>query len=326
MKAFIYKKYGPPDVLQLMEVPKPVPKPNEVLVKVRATSVNRTDCANLRAKPSIMRLSMGPFAPKNQILGTEFSGEITEIGTAVTNYEVGNRVFGFSDSGLRSYAEYLVLSPNDAFSIIPDHISFQQAAGCIEGAHYAYNMINKLQLQEGDKVLINGATGGIGSAALQLLSYLGMQLTAVTNTTNIPLAATLGASQTIDWERQDFVRSSDKYQAILDTSGKSSFNACKPILVNGGAYISSELGPWSQNLFYSLLTYLFGSVPFTKGKKVKFPYPPDIMRSIRLLKSLIEEHHFSPLIDRVYPFEEIPEAFRYVEKGHKTGNVVISLE
>ncbi|MGB5646523.1 MAG: zinc-binding dehydrogenase [Muriicola sp.] len=140
------------------------------------------------------------------------------------------------------------------------------------------------------------------------------------------MAASLGASYTIDWERQDFTKSADKYQAILDTSGKSTFKACKPILVNGGAYISSELGPWSQNLFYSLLTYLFGSVPFTKEKKVKFPYPPDIMRSIRLLKSLIEEHHFSPLIDRVYPFEEIPEAFRYVEKGHKTGNVVISLE
>ncbi len=269
---------------------------------------------------------MGLFAPRNPILGTEFSGEITEIGTAVTKYEVGNRVFGFSDSGLKSYAEYLVLTPIDAFGIMPNHISFQQAAGCIEGAHYAYNMINKLKLQEGDRVLINGATGGIGSAAMQLLGYLGIERIAVTNTKNIPLAASLGASHTIDWERQDFTKSADKYQAILDTSGKSTFKACKPILVNGGAYISSELGPWSQNLFYSLFTYLLGSVPFTKGKKVKFPYPPNIMRSIRLLKSLIEEHHFSPLIDRVYPFEEIPEAFRYVEEGHKTGNVVISLE
>jgi NADPH:quinone reductase-like Zn-dependent oxidoreductase len=135
----------------------------------------------------------------------------------------------------------------------------------------------------------------------------------------------LGASNTIDWENEDFTTSPLKYQAILDTSGKSTFGACRPLLLPGGTYISSELGPWSQNLFYSLITAVFGSILFTGGKKVKFPYPPDIMRSIRLLKSLLEENHFSPVIDRVYPFEQIPEAFRYVEQGHKTGNVIISL-
>jgi NADPH:quinone reductase-like Zn-dependent oxidoreductase len=325
MKAFIYKKYGSPDVLQLVEIPKPVPKTNEVLVKVRATSVNRTDCANLRAKPAIMRLTMGLFSPKNPILGTEFSGEIAEVGKAITQFEVGDRVFGFTDVGIKSYAEYLVLSPKNAFSAMPDKITYEQAAVCIEGAHYAYNMINKMTLQHGDSVLINGATGGIGTAAMQLLNYLGMKLTAVCNTKNIHLATSLGAWHTIDWENEDFTTSPNKYQAILDTSGKSTFGACKSLLLEGGTYISSELGPWSQNLFLSLSTFLFGSIPFTGGKKVKFPYPPDIMRSIRLLKSLIEEDHFNPVIDRVYPFEKIPEAFRYVEKGHKTGNVVISL-
>ena len=325
MKAFIYKKYGSPDVLQLVEIPTPVPKPNEVLVKVMATSVNRTDCANLRAKPDIMRLTMGLFSPKNPILGTEFSGEVVEVGNAVTEYQIGNRVFGFTDSGLKSYAEYLVLSPKNAFSSIPEKITYEQAAGCIEGAHYAYNMINKMTLQHGDRVLINGATGGIGTAALQLLNYLGMQITAVCNTKNIALAVSLGANDTIDWENEDFTTSKLKYQAILDTSGKSTFGACRSLLVPGGTYISSELGPWSENLFYSLTTALFGSMPFTGGKKVKFPYPPDIMRTIRLVKSLIEEDHFSPVIDRVYPFEQIPEAFLYVEQGHKTGNVVISL-
>ncbi|WP_297762897.1 NAD(P)-dependent alcohol dehydrogenase [uncultured Muriicola sp.] len=325
MKAFIYKKYGPPDVLQLVEIPEPVPKPDEILVKVMATSVNRTDCANLRAKPAIMRLSMGLFVPKNPILGTEFSGEIAAVGKDISQYEVGQRVFGFADSGIKSYAEYLVLSPKNAFSLIPKDLTYEQAAGCIEGAHYAYNMINKMTLQNGDRVLINGATGGIGTAALQLLNYLGMQITAVCNTKNIHLAKSLGAEHIIDWEQENFTTSPFKYQAILDTSGKSTFGVCKSLLLPGGTYISSELGPWSQNLFYSLTTALVGAIPFTGGKKVKFPYPPDIMRTIRLLKSLIEEDHFSPVIDRVYPFEQIPEAFRYVEKGHKTGNVVVSL-
>jgi NADPH:quinone reductase-like Zn-dependent oxidoreductase len=268
---------------------------------------------------------MGLFSPKNPILGTEFSGEVVEVGNAVTEYQIGNRVFGFTDSGLKSYAEYLVLSPKNAFSSIPEKITYEQAAGCIEGAHYAYNMINKMTLQNGDRVLINGATGGIGTAALQLLNYLGMQITAVCNTKNIALAVSLGANDTIDWENEDFTTSKLKYQAILDTSGKSTFGACRSLLLPGGTYISSELGPWSENLFYSLTTALFGSMPFTGGKKVKFPYPPDIMRTIRLVKSLIEEDHFSPVIDRVYPFEQIPEAFLYVEQGHKTGNVVISL-
>ncbi len=325
MKAFIYKKYGSPDVLQLVDIPKPVPKQGEILVKVRATSVNRTDCANLRAKPAIMRLSMGLFVPRNPILGTEFSGDVVEIGKGVTQYKVGDRVFGFDDSGIKSYARYLVLSSKNAFGIIPDKFTYEQAAGCIEGTHYAYNMINKITLQHGDSVLINGATGGIGTAAMQLMNYLGMQITAVCNTSNIPLASSLGARYTIDWENEDFTKSPFKYQTILDTSGKSTFGSCKSILMQGGTYISTELGPWSQNLFYSLVTAVFGRLPFMGGKKVKFPYPPDIMKSIRLVISLIEEDAFSPVIDRVYPFEQIPEAFRYVEKGHKTGNVVITL-
>ncbi len=325
MKAFIYKKYGSPDVLKLVEIPKPIPKPDEILVKVRGTSVNRTDCANLRAKPVIMRLMMGLFSPKNSILGTEFSGDVTEVGKAVTQYEVGNKVFGFTDSGISSYAEYLVLSPKNAFSLMPENITYEQAAGCIEGAHYAYNMINKITLQPGDSILINGATGGIGSAAMQLLKHMGMQLTAVCNTDNLSLADSLGASHTIDWEKEDFTTSPFKYQAILDTSGKSTLGACQSLLMPGGSYISSELGPWSQNVFYSFITFLFGSIPFMERKKVKFPYPPNIMRTLGLLKSLIEDDHFSPVIDRVYPFEQIPEAFRYVEKGHKTGNVIISL-
>ncbi|MBT8282068.1 MAG: NAD(P)-dependent alcohol dehydrogenase [Muriicola sp.] len=325
MKACLYRKYGPPDVLQLSEIPRPVPNAKELLVKVMATSVNRTDCANLRAKPAIMRLSMGLFKPRNQILGTEFSGEVIETGEDVTFYDTGDKVFGFADTGLKSYAEYLLLKPAIAFAKVPQNISIKQAAGCIEGMHYAYNMINKISLNPEDRVLVNGATGGIGTAALQLLRYLGMEITAVCNTENIKLARSLGAIEVIDWQKEDFTKSKKTYHAVFDVAGKSTFGKCKHLLLPGGAYISSELGPWSQNVGLSLLTAIFKSVPFNRGRKVKFPYPPNIMRSIRLLLDLIEEGHFTPVIDRIYPFEQIPEAFRYVEKGHKTGNVIISL-
>lgn len=181
MKAVIYTQYGPPDVLQLKEVEKPAPKDNEVLVRVRATTVNRTDCANLRAKPAIMRLTMGLFKPKKQILGTEFSGDIEAVGKAVTSFKAGDKIFGFDDSGLCSYAEYLAISEDKA-AAMPAGISYEQAAACIEGAHYAYNFINKVDLKRGDKVLVNGASGGIGTAAAQLLSYFGAEVTAVCNT------------------------------------------------------------------------------------------------------------------------------------------------
>ncbi|QBA63395.1 NAD(P)-dependent alcohol dehydrogenase [Muriicola soli] len=325
MKAFIYRKYGPPDVLQLEEIPRPVPSSREILIKVIATSVNRTDCANLRAKPAIMRLSMGLFKPKNPILGTEFSGEVIETGEQVTAHKPGDKVFGFADFGLRSHAEYLLLQPSIAFDKVPKRINMQQAAGCIEGMHYAYNIINKISLNPGDQVLVNGATGGIGTAALQLLHHMGMKITAVCNTDNIELALSLGAIEVIDWQKEDFTQSDKTYHAVLDVAGKSTFGQCRHLIRPGGAYISSELGPWSQNVGYSLLTAIFKSVPFTKGRKVKFPYPPNIMTSIRLLVGLIEEGHFTPVIDRIYPFEQIPEAFGYVEKGHKTGNVIISL-
>jgi NADPH:quinone reductase-like Zn-dependent oxidoreductase len=325
MKAVVYTKYGPPDVLQHTEVPKPEPLEDEVLVKVRATSVNRTDCANMRAKPWIMRLTMGLFKPKNPILGTEFSGEIEAAGQLITSYKEGDKVFGFSDGGLRSYADYLVLSEKTAFTIMPDKFSYEQAAGCIEGFHYAYNIINKVPLKSGDAVLVNGASGGIGTATVQLLKYFGAEVTAVCNTKNIALVKSLGAGKVIDYEKEDFTKIKAHYNFVFDTVGKSTFGKSRAILKPGGAYISSELGPWSQNLYFSLITAIFGSLPGQSGKKVKFPYPPNIMRSITLLKKLIEEGKYKSVIDRKYPLEQIADAFRYVETGQKTGNVVITI-
>lgn len=325
MKASIYEKYGSPDVLELREVDKPVPKDNEVLIRVRAATVNRTDCANLTAKPDIMRITMGLFKPRNQILGTEFAGDIEAVGNAVTSFKVGEKVFGFDDMGLSSHAEYMVISKDKAFSIIPEGLTYEQAAACIEGAHYAYNIINKVDVRRDNKVLVNGASGGIGTATVQLLKYIGAEITAVCNTKNIDLVKSLGAGKVIDYSVDDFTKGNDTYDFVFDAVGKSSFGKCKAVLEPGGAYISSELGSNSENLYFSLITAALGSIPGSNGKKVKFPYPPNKMRTILLLKKLIEEGNFTSVIDRSYPLEEVADAFRYVAKGQKTGNVVITI-
>ena len=325
MNAIVYTHYGPPEVLQLKEVEKPLPEENEVLVKVRAATVNRTDCANLTAKPFIMRFSLGLFKPKKKIMGTEFAGDIEAAGKAVTSFKVGDKVFGFDDSGIGSYAEYMVISEDKALITIPKDITYEQAAACVEGTHYAYNFINKVDLKSEDKVLVNGASGGIGSAMVQLLKYFGADVTAVCNTKNIELVQSLGASKIFDYTKEDFTKDDMKYDFVFDAVGKSSYGKCKALLKPGGVYISSELGWMVQNLFFSLISAIFGSLPGQAGKKVKFPYPPNIMRSVLLIKKLMEKGKFKPVIDRSYPLREVAEAFRYVLKGQKTGNVVITL-
>jgi len=319
MNAIVYTQYGPPDVLQLKEVTKPIPKDDEVLARVRATSVNRTDCANLTAKPFIMRFSLGFFKPDKQILGTE------SVGKDVTSFKVGDKVFGFDDSVLSSYAEYMVISENNALATMPKDITYEQAAGCIEGAHYAYNFINKVDLKSGDKVCVNGASGGIGSAMVQLVKHFGGDITAVCNTKNIELVKSLGANRVIDYTKDDFTKDTERFDFVFDSVGKSSFGKCKTILKPGGVYISSELGKRSENLLFSLTTAIFGSMPGSQGKKVKFPYPPDRKRSVLLIKKLFEEGKYKSVIDRTFSLERIADAFNYVLKGQKTGNVVITV-
>ncbi|KPK28478.1 MAG: NADPH:quinone oxidoreductase [Desulfobacterales bacterium SG8_35_2] len=325
MKAIVYTKYGSPDVLQLKEVDKPEPKDFEVQVKVKATTVNRTDCANLSAKPFIMRFSLGFFKPKKQIPGTEFAGVVEAVGKNATSFKAGDRVFGFDDTVLSSYAEYLTIAEDKGLETMPKNISFEEAAAISEGTHYAYNFINKVNLKSGDKALVNGASGGIGTATVQLLKYIGADVTGVCNTKNLELVKSLGASKVIDYTKEDFTKDSQKYDFVFDSVGKSSFGKCKHLLRPGGVYISSELGWMVQNLFFALITIIFGRLPGQSGKKVKFPYPPNIKRSVLFIKKLYEEGKFKPVIDRYYPLEKIADAFRYVEKGQKTGNVVIRI-
>ena len=317
MRAAIRRKYCSPNEIQVEQVEDVHPKENEVLVKVHATAVNRTDCAVLTAKPFIMRFILGLFKPSKPILGTDFSGEVITLGSKVNSLKIGDKVFGFQDTGSESQAEYLTAAEKDVFPI-PDNIEFKQAAGSLEGAHYAYSFLHKVKIKAGQNILINGATGGIGSALLQFVKQYDVTITATCNTKNVELIQSLGANKTIDYTKDDFTKHNGKYDFVFDTVGKSTFGKCKSILKKNGVYISSELGPNGQNLFYPFLTM------FSK-QKVIFPIPFNKQITIPYITELLKTGGFTPVIDREYPLEEISKAYEYVIKGQKTGNVIITI-
>jgi len=319
MKAIIHTRYGPPEVLQLKEVPKPTPKDNEVLIKVHATTVNRTDCGFRSAEYFISRFFSGLFKPNNQILGNEFAGEIETIGKAVKSFKPGDKVFGYNDISFGAHAEYMTMAEDSYITTMPPSITYEEAAPITEGAHYALCDIRAAKIKSGQKVLVNGATGAIGSAAVQLITYFGAEVTAVCNTKNIALVKSQGAHHVIDYTQQDFTRLDVKFDVVFDAVGKSSFGKCKPLLKKNGIYMSTELGYMSQNPFLALITPLFG------GKKVLFPLPSISKEDVEFLKELVVTKKFKPVIDRSYPLEQIIEATRYVETGQKTGNVVITV-
>ena len=319
MKAVVHTKYGPPEVLQIKEVEKPVPKDKEGLIKVYATTVNRTDCGFRSAEYFISRLFSGLFKPKNQILGNEFAGVIEEIGEGVSLFKIGDRVFGYNDTKFGAQAEYMTMGENEAIVTIPDNLSFEEAAPITEGAHYALHDIRAAKVKSGQNVMVYGATGAIGSAAVQLLKCFGANVTAVCNTQNVELVKSLGADEVIEYQTQDFTKTDTRFDLVFDAVGKSSFGKCKMLLKEKGIYISTELGKNGENIFYALTTPLFG------GKKVLFPLPTISKEDVLFLKSLVEEGKFKPVIDRKYSLEQIVEAAKYVETGQKTGNVVITV-
>jgi NADPH:quinone reductase-like Zn-dependent oxidoreductase len=320
MKAVVYTQYGPPEVAKLTEVPKPAPKDNEVLIKVQASTVNRTDCGFRSAEYFIVRFFAGLFRPKHQILGCEFAGQIESVGPKVTEYKAGDRVFGYNDHSFGGHAEYLVMAENGAMALIPEGMSYVEAAPITEGAHYALFNIRAAKIGKGQQVLINGATGAIGSSAVQLAKHLGAEVTAVCHAKHVELVRSLGADVVIDYTRQDFTQLNKKYEVIFDAVGKSSFGKCKPLLVEKGIYMSTELGYMWQNPFLALITPLLG------GKKLLFPIPESSKEDVLFLKDLVEKGDYRPVIDRQYPLEQIVEAYHYVETGMKTGNVVITLQ
>ncbi|MGE0930133.1 NAD(P)-dependent alcohol dehydrogenase [Peijinzhouia sedimentorum] len=319
MKAAVHTKYGPPEVVQIREIPKPTPKAHEVLVKVYAGTVNRTDSGFRSANYFISRFWSGLFRPKQQTLGCEFAGIIEAIGADVQNFNIGDKVFGFNDVHFGGHAEYMTIVENDAITTLPNNIDFYEAAAITEGAHYALNYIKALNIQPNQEVLVYGATGAIGSAAVQLLKYYKAHVTAVCNTKNVELVKSLGADIVIDYQTQDFTKTSTKFPFIFDAVGKSSFGQCKPLLTDKGIYVSTELGKNAENIFYALITPIFG------GKRVLFPLPSISKEDVNFLKSLVEQGKFRPVIDRSYRLDEIVEAYKYVESGQKTGNVVLKV-
>jgi NADPH:quinone reductase-like Zn-dependent oxidoreductase len=320
MKAIVYTKYGPPEVAQLMEVAKPIPNDDEVLIQVFASTVNRTDAGFRSAQYFISRFWSGLLRPKYQILGCEFAGIIEEMGKNVTVFQKGDKVFGYNDKTCGGHAEYLTLAENDAIATLPTNVNFEEAAPITEGAHYALNDIRASKISSGQNAMVYGATGAIGSAAVQLLKHLGIRVTAVCNTKNVALIKSLGADVVIDYQTQDFTKTAEKFDLIFDAVGKSSFGACKPLLSKKGIYVSTELGRHAENIFFALITPLWG------GKRVLFPIPTITKEDVIFLKELVEQGAYKPVIDRIYTLDQIVEAYTYVESGQKTGNVVLRVQ
>ena len=319
MRAIVYSKYGPPEVAKLLEVPKPLPKDNEILVKVYSSTVNRTDSGLRSAEYFISRFFTGLFRPKYQILGCEFAGIVEEIGQHITTFKRGDKIFGFNDKTFGGHGEYLTITEADAITTMPDGFSFDEAAAFTEGAHYALVDIRAAKVERGQTVLVYGATGAIGSAAVQLLKHFGAKVTAVCNTKNISLIKSLGADTVVDYQAQDFTKTEVKFEFIFDAVGKSSFGQCKPLLTAKGVYISTELGKNGENLLFALITPLWG------GKRLLFPIPSITKQDVIFLKELVEKVEFKPVIDRQYNLDQIVEAYKYVESGQKTGNVILKI-
>lgn len=319
MKAIIHTSYGPPEVASLQEIPKPSPKPNEVLVQVHFSTVNRTDSGFRSAEYVISRFWSGLLRPKQQTLGSEYAGIITEIGSDVMTFKVGDKVFGYNDKTFGGHGEYVTIAENDAITTIPYNLTLEESAPLTEGSHYALNNIRVAKVEREQEVLVYGATGAIGSAAVQLLKHFGATVTAVCNTKNVALVKSLGADVVIDYQTQDFTQTQTRFHFIFDAVGKSSYKECKPLLTEKGIYISTELGKRGVNILLALTTPLFG------GKKLLFPIPTIDKKDVEFLKDLAEKGAFKPVIDRSYNLDQIVEAYHYVQSGQKTGNVVVKV-
>jgi len=302
-----------------MDVDRPVPKDDEVLIRVRATTVNRTDCGFLRAEPFFVRAVSGLLRPKATILGSELAGDVEAAGKDVTSFKPGDQIFGLTGMHFGAHAEYVCLPETAAIAAKPANMDYEEAAAVCDGAMLAIAFVRWADLQAGQRVLVNGASGSIGTAAVQLATYYGAQVTAVGNSASLDLLRSLGADAVIDYTREDFTRSGGTYDAVFDTVGKSSFRRCRELLKPGGVYLSSELGFLAQNPLLALWT------PGIGGKRIKFPIPKVRTKDVVFFKELVEAGKYKAVIDRRLPLESIVDAYRYVESGQKTGNLVITL-
>ena len=321
MRAVVYDRYGPPDVQRLAEVERPVPRDDEVLVKIHATTVNRLDCATRDANRRsglaislISRIVFGIRRPRRRILGSELAGVVEAVGATVSEFAIGDHVFGATGLGFGAHAEFICMRQNARIAQKPTGMSFEQAAAVCDGAFNALSCLR--QLRKGQTILIYGASGAIGTAGVQLAKYFGADVTAVCSTKNLELMSSLGADATIDYLKQDFTRNGQTYDVIFDAVGKHSFRRCRGSLKRGGSYLATD---GFRNLLLALRPWGIG------GKKVRFPSSMPTKKDILLIKELIEAGKYRPVIDRCYPLEDVIEATRYVETEQKMGNVVLTV-
>jgi NADPH:quinone reductase-like Zn-dependent oxidoreductase len=323
MKAIFVTKYGQPEVLQLKEVEKPTPKENEVLIKVHAATVNATDPVFRKGKPFIARFFTGLTKPKDPIPGNEFAGEIEAVGGDVKRFKSGDQVFGQTDLGSGTHAEYICMPEEGALAIKPANMSYEEAATVPDGALGALVFLRKGDIESANTVLINGASGSVGTFGVQLAKHFGAEVTGVCSTTNVELVKSLGADHVVDYTKEDFTKTGQSYDIIFDAVSKSSFSRCKGSLTQGGVYIFT--GPALANLLQALWTAKIGS------KKALMAAPgmrpaSEKAENLVFLKELVEAGKLKSVIDRRYRLGEIVEAHRYVEKGHKKGNVILTFE
>jgi NADPH:quinone reductase-like Zn-dependent oxidoreductase len=330
MKAAIYTEYGSPDVLHLAEVAQPTPRDNEVLIRIHATPVNFGDLLARNFKsvtprkfnmPMLFwlpaRLAFGWQKPKKSILGSEFAGVVEAVGTAVTRFKPGDEVFGYRGQSMGAYAEYVCLPEDGALAIKPVNMTFEEAAVVPYGAIMARGLLQKANIQRGQKVLINGASGGIGSAAVQLAKYYGAEVTGVCGTPRLGFVKALGADKVIDYTKEDFTRSAETYDVIFDILGKSSFGRGRKVLKPNGVYLYASFK--MKQLLQMLWTKIAG------GQKVICALSSEKAEDLEFIKDLIEEGQYQAIIDRCYPLDEAAEAHRYAESGHKAGSVLLAV-
>jgi NADPH:quinone reductase-like Zn-dependent oxidoreductase len=331
MKAVVYTEYGPPEVLHLEELEKPAPKEDEILIRVYATTVNIGDLWARNFKeitPSRFtmplplwfpsRMYFGVRRPRINILGSEFAGEIEAVGRNVKRFRKGDQVFGYRGQSMGAYAEYLCVPEDGLVAIKPANMTYDEAATVPYGALTALSLLRKVNIQRGQKVLINGASGGIGSAAVQLARYFGAEVTGVCGTSRLEFVKSLGADKVIDYTRQDFTQSDETYDLIFDILGKSSFSRCKNSLKQNGIYLLASFK------MKQLLQMLWASI--TGGKKVICALSSESREDLVFIKELAEAGKIRSILDRCYPLEQAAEAHRYVEKGYKTGSVIITVQ
>ncbi len=324
MKAILHTKYGPPDELQLKEVEKPFPKDNEVLIKIHATTVTTSDCnvRNFTFVPrSFMlfaRIMFGFKKPKINILGIDLAGKIEEIGKDVKRFKIGDQIFGSPGTKFGAHAEYTCVSEDGALVIKPPHMTYEEAAAISLAGNTALFFIRDLaKIQTGQKILIHGASGAIGTYAVQLAKYYGAEVTGVCSATNAEMVKSLGADKVIDYTKEDFTKSDERYDVVFDVVGKTTFSQCKGLLKQKGIYLENMLE--LKDVLKMMWTSIIG------GKKIKGGVSVESVENLNFFIELFESGKLKPVIDRSYPLEQTAKAFQYVEQGHKKGNVIITV-